>query len=139
MNPLDGQHGVVASYHLASKLDKEEGPTQVSSLIYGMGTDAEKLQSSAVSSRWTEEQQNNFERVLQEFGKYFVPKRKVIHKRATFHRKSQQVGESIDDTFAAYMNFLSMPNSQKKKTFCDRLMLGLLDQELSQKLQLEPI
>ena len=97
MNPLDGQHGVVASYHLASKLDKEEGPTQVSSLIYGMGTDAEKLQSSAVSSRWTEEQQNNFERALQEFGKYFVPKRKVIHKRATFHRKSQRERGSIEE------------------------------------------
>ena len=81
-------------YHIASKLDKEEGPTQVSGLIYSMATDAEKIFSHFTL---TEEQQNNFERVLQEFDKYFVPKKNVIHERATFHRRTQREVESIEE------------------------------------------
>ena len=77
-----------------------------------MGTDAEKIFSQFTL---TEEQQNKFERVLHEFDKYFIPHKNRVYEHATFHRKSQQVGESIDDTFAAYVNFLNMPNSHKKK------------------------
>ena len=77
----------------------------------------------------TEEQQNNFERVLQEFGKYFVPKRKVIHKRATFHRKSQRERESIEEyiwslyELSEYAEF-----AEKETTICDRLVLGMVRQ-----------
>ena len=38
-----------------------------------------------------------YHRVLKEFDKYFVPKKKVIHERATFHRRSQREGESIEE------------------------------------------
>ena len=56
--------------------------------------DAEKLFSQFKLNR------RITERVLHEFDKYFIPTNGV-YEHATFHRKSQQVGESIEDTFAA--------------------------------------
>ena len=62
-------------------------------MISSMGIDAEKIFSQFTLT----EQQNNSERVLQEFDKYFVPKKNVIHERATFHRRNQREGESIQE------------------------------------------
>ena len=121
MSPLDVQHDVYCFVRnrLAPKLNKEEGPNQVSGLIYSMATDAEKSFSHFTL---TEEQQNNFERVLQEFGKYFVPKKNVIHERTTFHRRTQREGKSIEE----YIR--SVYELSEHAKFADRLVLGMLDQ-----------
>jgi len=95
-----------------------------------MGTDAEKIFSQFTL---TEEQQKNFGRNLQEFDKYFVPKKNVIHELATFHRRTQREGESIEE----YIRSLYELSGHAQ--FADRLVLGMLDQELSQKLQLERV
>ena len=72
--------------------------------------------------------QKNFERVLQEFDKYFVPKKNVIHECATFHRRSQREGESIEEYIHCLYELSEHAElAEKETTICDRLVLGMLD------------
>ncbi|KAK9517120.1 hypothetical protein VZT92_025010 [Zoarces viviparus] len=67
----------------ATKLDKEDGAVQLSSLIYAMGSESENIFRSYA---FTEDgHRDNFVRVLGKFDEYFVPRRNVIHERACFH------------------------------------------------------
>ena len=75
--------------------------------------------------------------MLEKFNTYFVPQVNVIHERATFHKRSQSEGESVEyirslSEFSEHAQF-----AEKEETIRDGLVLGLQDQELSHKLQLE--
>ena len=63
-------------FRVASKLNKEDGENQVSSLIYNMGSDAERVFSQFNLS---EEEGKNFYTVLEKFITHFVPQVNVIH------------------------------------------------------------
>ena len=77
-------------FRVASKLNKEDGESRVSSLIYSMGSDAERVFSQFNLS---EEEGKNFDTVLEKFNTHFVPQVNVIHERAMFHKRSQREGE----------------------------------------------
>ena len=66
---------------------QEDEEIQVSSLIYSVGSDAERVFSQFNLS---EEEGKNFDTVLEKFNTHFVPQVKVIHERATFHKRSQR-------------------------------------------------
>ena len=78
-----------------------------------------------------------FEEVVKHFDNHFIPKVNVIHERAKFHLCIQQQGENIETyvrklyDLAEYANF-----DNKEETIRDRFVVGLLDKELSEKLQL---
>ena len=77
-------------FRTATKLDKEDGAVQVSSLIYSMGGEAENIYRSFV---FADNEEDNFTIVLAKFDDYFVPRRNVIHERACFHQRVQRVGK----------------------------------------------
>ena len=81
-------------FQIASKLNNEDGEIQVSSLIYSMGSDAERVFSQFNLS---EEEGKNFDTVLEKFNTHFVPQVNVIHERATFHKRSQREGKSVEE------------------------------------------
>ncbi|KAK7093228.1 hypothetical protein V1264_007018 [Littorina saxatilis] len=122
-------------YRVASKLMKEDGEIQVSSLIYSMGNEAEKIFSQF---NLNAEDSKKYDVVLEKFNEYFLPKKNVIHERAKFHRREQKEEESVEQYIRALYDLSEYAEfAEKETTIRDRLVLGVVDKELSQKLQLE--
>ena len=122
-------------FRLASKLNKEDGEVQVSSLIYSMGPQAEGIFSqfnlNAADSK-------DYEKVVEKFDEHFTPQRNVIHERAQFHKRQQREGENIEEYVRQLYELAEFAEfADKEVTIRDRLVLGVIDQDLSQKLQLE--
>ena len=88
-------------YHAASELERKPGRTQVSSLIYAMGADAEVIFRSFVFDADKGEDENNHDCVLVKFDSHFVPKLNVIYERAKFHRRTQKAGEKVESYIRA--------------------------------------
>ncbi|KAL6482004.1 hypothetical protein MHYP_G00100840 [Metynnis hypsauchen] len=122
-------------YRLATKLSKDNGEIQVSSLIYSMGSEAEKIFSSFHFA--SEEEGKDFDAVLKKFDEYFIPRRNVIHERACFYQRSQQQGETAEQyirvlyELAEYCEF----GDKRDEHIRDRLVVGI--QDLSRKFQLK--
>ena len=122
-------------FHTATSLGDKTEIIQVANLIYAMGPEADRILDTFTM---TEADRNKFAPVLAKFDEYFVPKRNIIHERAQFHRCSQKENETVDEYVrrlydaAQYADF-----ADKDNTIRDRLVLGLVDSEISEKLQLE--
>uniref|UniRef100_H2ZXM7 ribonuclease H n=1 Tax=Latimeria chalumnae TaxID=7897 RepID=H2ZXM7_LATCH len=87
-----------------------------------------------------EAHKNDYKIVMEKLDEHFVPKRNVIHERARFRLRIQKQGETIE---AFTRNLYELAEScefgnTKNEQIRDRLAIGILDKELSQKLQLEP-
>ena len=69
-----------------------------------------------------------------------MPKRNVIHERACFHKRAQKPGERVEAfvrslyELAQYCEF----RQTKEEKIRDRIVIGISDNDVSQKLQLEP-
>ena len=121
----------------ATGLDKETGENQVNTLIYTMGEQADDI---FISFEFTAEQEKNYEEVKEKFENYFIVKRNIIFERAKFNSRRQRAGESVDSFItdlyglARYCNFGAL----KEELIRDRIVVGLQNRELSEKLQLDP-
>lgn len=123
-------------FRLATELDKKDGIIQVSSLLYAMGAEADRIFAQFTFAN--EGQKKDFDIVLKKFDDHFVPARNVIHERATFHRRDQRAGETVEQYVRSLYDLAEHANfTQKEETIRDRLVLGLADKELSEKLQLQ--
>ncbi|KAI4898509.1 hypothetical protein NFI96_006164, partial [Prochilodus magdalenae] len=122
---------------VASKLDKESGEVQVNSLLYAMGAEAEAVFNSFSLG---DGEAQNYDTVVAKLDQHFVPKRNIIHERACFHRRVQNSGEPVESfvrslyELAEYCEF----GTAKNEHIRDRIVIGLTDSDVSQKLQLEP-
>ncbi len=124
-------------FRTLAKYDTEEGELQVSSLIYAMGREAEHILKSFAFP--TPDHRTNFDYVLGLFDTHFIPKRNVIHERACFNKRSQQHGESVE-AFVRHLYELAEHcdfGGKKNEYIRDRIVIGILDQDLSQRLQME--
>ena len=74
------------------------------------------------------------------FENHFIVKRNVIFERAQFNSRNQSAGESVDSFItdlyglARHCNFGAL----KEELIRDRIVVGLQNRELSEKLQLDP-
>ena len=124
-------------YRTVSKLAKEAEEFQVSALIYTMGPEAEHVFKSFVYAGT--ESADKYEDVMNKFDGHFVPKRNVIFERAKFHSKVQTAGESVEAfirqlyELADNCDFGALKDEQIR----DRLVIGICDKQLSQKLQMQ--
>ena len=74
---------------------------------------------------------NDFNTVLGRFNDYSEPKRNFIHERATFHKRNQKEGESVEEYIRHLYELSEHANfADRECTIRDRLVLGLLNQEL---------
>ena len=124
-------------FRTATKLDKEDGAVQVSSLIYAMGSESENVFRSFTFAEEGDEE-DNFGVVLAKFDEYFVPRRNVIHERACFHQRLQRPGEKAE-TFIRALYELSDDcdfGASREENIRDRIVVGILDKDVSRKLQL---
>ena len=87
------------------------------------------------------EDANDYDTVLRKFEAYFIPRRNVIHERAKFYQRVQNPGEGVEAfirnlyELAEHCNF---DGNVKDEQIRDRIVIGLSDKELSQRLQMKP-
>ncbi|KAK7491634.1 hypothetical protein BaRGS_00017087 [Batillaria attramentaria] len=82
--------------------------------------------------------QDDYNIVIGLFDAYFVPKKNIFHERTQFYPRSQHNGEPVE-TFLRAISDLSLTCNfdNPEEAIRDRLVLGLQDQEVARKLQLE--
>ncbi|KAI2646083.1 Retrovirus-related Pol polyprotein from transposon opus [Labeo rohita] len=123
-------------FRIATKLDKESGEVQVCTLLYSLRKEAEHIVSTFVYT--AEGDENRYDIVLDKLDNYFVPKVNVIHERARFHQRVQKQGESVEE-FIRSLHELAETcafGEVKGENIRDRLVIGVLDKDLSQRLQM---
>jgi len=93
-----------------------------------------------ISFEFTAEQEKSYEELKERFENHFIVKRNVIFERAKFNSRDQRAGESVDSFItdlyglARHCNFGTL----KEELIRDRIVVGLQNRELSEKLQLDP-
>ena len=124
-------------FRIASGLGEKDGTTQVNTLIYCMGSEADEIFSSFHLSN---ENKKKFSSVKEKFDGYFIPKRNVIFERAKFNKRIQSADESVDHYITA-LHTLSEHCSysdMRDQLIRDRIVVGIKDAKLSEKMQLDP-
>ena len=80
-----------------------------------------------------------FDMILAKFDEHFVPKQNISHKQASFHQRIQKQGKTVKlfiqslYELSKHCDFGDSHNQQIR----DRIVIGILDKGLLQKLQLK--
>ena len=124
-------------YRQASGLVEKDEQRQVSTLLYCLREEAEEV---LATTRISDNNKKKYQKVIEEFDKYFKVKKNVIYERARFNRRSQLPEESVD-RFITEVHSLADScefGTMKEELIRDRLVVGIRDLALSERLQLEP-
>ena len=123
-------------FRQATGLASKSEETQINTLIYSMGDKAEDiLQSFALS----EENAKKYSVVIEKFNSHFIKRCNVIYDRAKFNSRVQQEGEPVEDfiysvhTLVQHCSYGDLHDQMVR----DRIVVGIQDLSLSQKLQME--
>ncbi|XP_028514411.1 uncharacterized protein K02A2.6 [Exaiptasia diaphana] len=123
-------------YRIASGLNIAEGDQQVNTLLYTMGEEGDEIMKSFTFKK---DEASDYRRVKEKFDDHFVATRNVIFERAKFNLRRQEQQESVD-TFITALYSLSEHcefGDLRKQLIRDRIVVGLADAKLSEKLQLD--
>ena len=122
-------------YRIATKLDKEEQEVQIATLVYSIGRQAENIIKSFTFEE--EAHSKQFDKVLEKFNEHFIPQRNVIYERACFYKRNQQAGETVESFVRALYELSEHCGFHDKDDMIrDRIVIGVLDRAVSEKLQL---
>ena len=133
-------------YRNASKLSKEDGVTQRDTLLYTMGSEGEKIFATlkfetltigeGADARQVPEDED-FERLVKKFDDYFLVKRNIIHERTKFQERKQLESETVEEFYRALCSLVTHCEYRDTDELVrDRLVVGLRDIKLKEKLQL---
>ena len=122
-------------FRSASELDEKEEIVQINTLVYCMGSEAEDILNSFAL---TADELETYNTVVENFSRYFIPRRNIIFERVKFNQRTQQEGESVEIFIT---DLYKLAEHCAFGTLCeelirDRLVVGLRDSKLSEKLQL---
>eukprot|EP00731_Ephydatia_muelleri_P009750 Em0005g336a len=122
---------------IASGVSEESELRKVSTLLYCLGPDAEDV---LVSTNINSEERNKYCDVVKKLDDFFKVRRNVIFERARFNRRSQLDGETVDQYIAVLHNLAENCDygMLKSELIRDRIVVGIRDSALSQRLQLDP-
>ena len=124
-------------FRKASGLNEKDEEAQVNTLVYSMGDEADDILRSF---RLSEDDAKKYDTVKAKFDGHFVKRRNVIYERAKFNQRKQEPGESVDSFITAlyglaeYCGYSTLHDEMIR----DRIVVGLRDARLSEKLQLDP-
>ena len=123
-------------FRLVSGLDKSDEEVQVSTLIYCMGPRGEDVFNSLNLSA---DNKKLYSKVVEKISNYFIPKTNVIFERARFHQRNQQGGEKVEAFITELHRLASKCNfgDFKEESIRDRIVVGILDKRLSERLQMD--
>ena len=123
-------------FRLASGLEEKSEESRVNTLIYSMGGEADDIVQSL---GLTAEDQKKYDEVKKRQEDFFIVKRNVIFERAKFNLRSQQENEAVDVFITDLYNLAEHCNFGvlREELIRDRIVVGIRDKALSEKLQLE--
>ena len=121
-------------FRVASGLSTKSEDNQVNTLVYSMAAKVEYIFQSCGLS---EEDSKKYSTVKAKFESF--KRRNTIFERARFNRRVQQEGESVDDfiidlySLAEHCQYGRLHNDVVR----DRIVVGIKDSKLSEKLQMD--
>ncbi|XP_067941106.1 uncharacterized protein [Watersipora subatra] len=117
-----------------SQLDKQENQLQIDGLLYTMGSKSETIFNCLGLS--TEDKQI-YTKVKEGFDKYFSPRKYVIFERATFFRRDQLSGESVEKFISAINHMVDRCDfgDRRSEQIKDRIVVGIADKDVSRGMQ----
>ena len=123
-------------FRVASGLAEQAEPKQVSTLLYCMGQEAETV---LTSTNITDDERKVYSSVVAKFDSFFKVTRKVIFERARFNRCVQLDAKSAEQFIVELYNLAEFCNygELKAEMIRDRLVVGIRDHHLSERLQLD--
>ena len=123
-------------YRLACGLNGKSEEMQVNALIYYMGDQADDI---LISFGLSAEDKKKYNAVTQKFEGYFVLRRNTIYERAKFNQRKQNPGETADDFITALYGLVEHCEygELSKAMIRDRIVVGIADANLAEKLQLD--
>ena len=125
-------------FRVASGLSGAVAAKQVSTFLYCFGESAEDLLSAMGA---TDADRATYAGIKERFDTYFKVRHNAVYERACFNRRIQQQGESAEDFIVAVHTMADRCEfgaDWRDELIRDRLVVGIRDVELSEKLQLTP-
>ena len=121
---------------IASGLAEGSAERQVSTLLYCLGEQAEAV---LTSTNATAAERAVYATVLSKFDEFFKVRKNVIFERARFNRRNQHEGESAEDYIVALYDLAENCDygALQSEMIRDRLVVGIRDGTLSERLQLD--
>jgi hypothetical protein len=121
-------------FRIASKI--EDGASLVNLLVYTMGPKAENIFTSFGLSA---DDQKKYDTVKKKFDDHFHPKSNVIFERAQFNKRRQLQGETTESFITDIFKMVETCDygDKRDELLRDRIVAGISDIKLSQKLQME--
>ena len=122
-------------FRKASGLSENDEGAQVNTLFYSMGDEADEILRSF---RLSMEDAKVYDTVKAKFDGHFVKRRNVIYERAKFNLR-QEPGESVDSFITSLYGLAEHCGYSRlhDEMIRDRIVVGLRDARLSEKLQLD--
>ena len=120
----------------ASGLDKEDDARKVNMLLYCLGEEAERVLSSTAIS---DKSRKKYADVIAKFKEHFKVRRNIIYKRARFNKRDRKECESVKEYITALYELAETREygTLHEEMLCDRLVVGIRDTTLSDKLQID--
>ena len=124
-------------FRQAAGLDKDDGAKQVSTLLYCMGEDAEE---TLASMNISDDDRKSYESVMGKFDAFFKVRKNVIFERARFNRRCQRADESAEQFITCLYSLAEncACGALRDEMIRDRIVVGIRDGSLSERLQLDP-
>ena len=118
----------------ASGLDESAETKQVSTFLYCLGEESEAV---LTSTNATSEERKEYKKVVEKFDSYFQVRKNVIFERARFNKRKQQSGETAEEYIMVLYDLAECCDygDTKEAMIRDRLVAGIRDHALSEKLQ----
>ncbi|CAB4011562.1 Transposon Ty3-I Gag-Pol poly [Paramuricea clavata] len=123
-------------YRIASGLNNKSDAEQVSTLLYAMGECADDI----LKTLQIDEDKASYEEVKSALENHFSDRRNVLVERARFNRRVQRTGEPVD-TFIQDLYKIAADceyGTLKNELIRDRIIVGVVDDSLSDRLQSKP-
>ena len=123
-------------FRKASGLDAKDEEAQINTLVYSMGDEADDILRSF---KLSVEDAKKYDTVKAKFDRHFIKRQNVIYERARFNQRRQEPGESVDTFITALYSLAEHCGYSElhDEMIRDRIVVGLRDAKLSEKLQLD--
>lgn len=124
-------------FRVASGLAEKPSAYQVNSLLYIMGEKSDDILNTLPLS---EEEKKSYEEVKKALSEHFIGRHNVIYERAKFNSRFQQPGESAESFITDVYKLAEhcRYGDLHEEMIRDRIVVGIRDAKLSERLQLDP-
>uniref|UniRef100_A0A3B3CEF0 Gypsy retrotransposon integrase-like protein 1 n=1 Tax=Oryzias melastigma TaxID=30732 RepID=A0A3B3CEF0_ORYME len=124
-------------FRIASNLNASSEENQINTLIYCMGDEADDVMRGLSVPA---DRRGTYQGVRDGFQAFFIVKKIVIYERAKFNLRKQEENETVD-AFVTALYALAEHcgyGALHDELIRDRLVVGLSDKRLSERMQLDP-